>query len=165
MWLYYEFVVNSCNLFTHILQGSFTGTGTIIWLSQCQWSNPEGYGYIHHDVRLVKMVWYQNETKPSNTVHMFYAMYFALSVDCKQDWWNPMPLGPAALATSYKGNQSLLGWRLQWQGAWQHFVTSPFYVLNSFAETLKYIFVFSIDTTTWLNVIVLGDWEGMRRNA
>ena len=30
--------------FTHILQGYFTGTGAIIWLPQCQWSNPEGYG-------------------------------------------------------------------------------------------------------------------------
>ena len=30
--------------FTHILQGYFTGTGAIIWLPQCQWSNPEGHG-------------------------------------------------------------------------------------------------------------------------
>ena len=30
---------------THILQGYFTGTGAIIWLPQCQWSNPEGYVY------------------------------------------------------------------------------------------------------------------------
>ena len=29
---------------THILQGCFTGAGAIIWLPQCQWSNPEGYG-------------------------------------------------------------------------------------------------------------------------
>ena len=30
--------------FYHILQGYFTGTGAIIWLPQCQWSNPEGDG-------------------------------------------------------------------------------------------------------------------------
>ena len=35
--------VDSCDLFTHILQGYFTGTGAITWLPQCQWSNPEGY--------------------------------------------------------------------------------------------------------------------------
>ena len=29
--------------FTHMLQGYFTGTGAIIWLPQCQWSNPERY--------------------------------------------------------------------------------------------------------------------------
>ena len=34
--------------FTHILQGYFTGTGAITWLPQCQWSNPEKYGKIHH---------------------------------------------------------------------------------------------------------------------
>ena len=31
--------------FAHILQGYFTGTGAIIWLPQCQWCNPETYGY------------------------------------------------------------------------------------------------------------------------
>ena len=30
---------------THILQGCFTGTGAIIWLPQCQWSNLESHGY------------------------------------------------------------------------------------------------------------------------
>ena len=30
--------------FTHILQGYFTGTGAIVWLPQCLWSNPEEYG-------------------------------------------------------------------------------------------------------------------------
>ena len=29
--------------FHHIFQGCFTGIGTIIWLPQCQWSNPEVY--------------------------------------------------------------------------------------------------------------------------
>ena len=33
--------------FTHF-RGYFIGTGTIIWFSQCQWSNPEGYGKIRH---------------------------------------------------------------------------------------------------------------------
>ena len=45
LWLYHElWWVDLCGLFTHILQGYFTGTGAIIWLPQCQWSNPEGYG-------------------------------------------------------------------------------------------------------------------------
>ena len=34
--------------FTNILQGHFTGTGAVIWLSQCQWGNPEKYGWIGH---------------------------------------------------------------------------------------------------------------------
>ena len=31
--------------FIHILQGYFNGTGATIWLPQCHWSHPEGYGY------------------------------------------------------------------------------------------------------------------------
>ena len=40
----FMFLLWFVNSFTHILQGYFTGTGAIIWLPQCQWSNPEGYG-------------------------------------------------------------------------------------------------------------------------
>ena len=32
---------------THIPQGYFTGTGAIIWLPQCQWSNPEKYRWTY----------------------------------------------------------------------------------------------------------------------
>ena len=37
--------VDLCDVFPHILQGCFTGTGSIVWLPQCQWSNPEEYGH------------------------------------------------------------------------------------------------------------------------
>ena len=36
-------LVDWCDLFTHILQGYFTGTGAIIELPQCQSSKIEGY--------------------------------------------------------------------------------------------------------------------------
>ena len=36
--------LDSCDLFTHIVQGYSTGTGAILWLPQCQWSNLEQYG-------------------------------------------------------------------------------------------------------------------------
>ena len=35
------FVLFALVEFTHNLQDSFTGTGAITWLPQCQWSNPE----------------------------------------------------------------------------------------------------------------------------
>ena len=48
LWLYYDFFVVLFELFTHMLQGYFTGTrailGAIVGLPQCQWNNPEGYG-------------------------------------------------------------------------------------------------------------------------
>ena len=40
----FSLLVELSDLFTHIFQGCFTGTGAIIWLPQYQWSNPEGYG-------------------------------------------------------------------------------------------------------------------------
>ena len=42
-WLCYQIVVNTWDGFIHSFQGCFTGTGSI-WLPQCQWNNPEGYG-------------------------------------------------------------------------------------------------------------------------
>ena len=38
---------DSGDAFIHILHDCFTGTGAIMWLPQCQWSNPEGYGKIN----------------------------------------------------------------------------------------------------------------------
>ena len=55
--------------FTHILQGYFTGTGAIIWLPQCQWSNPEEYGYINPvNVQEIISQW-QNKAQ-ENLVHI-----------------------------------------------------------------------------------------------
>ena len=47
VWVVSSLPVNFCNAaFPHIVQGYFTGTWAIIWLPQCQWSNPKGYGWI-----------------------------------------------------------------------------------------------------------------------
>ena len=43
LWLCYQFFMNWGDLIVHIIQGNFTGTGAIIWLSQWQWSNPKLY--------------------------------------------------------------------------------------------------------------------------
>ena len=47
LWLYNEFLVDLCVQFIHILQGCFTDTGAIMWLPQCQWSNPEYMGEVN----------------------------------------------------------------------------------------------------------------------
>ena len=36
--------MNSHEVFIHIHQGCFAGTGAIVRLPQCQWSKPDGYG-------------------------------------------------------------------------------------------------------------------------
>ena len=40
------FIMNSHEVFIHIHQRCFAGTGAIVRLPQCQWSKPDGYGKI-----------------------------------------------------------------------------------------------------------------------
>ena len=52
LWLYYHSGLKhhwihmfSLPISVRVTSGYFTDTGAIIWLPQCQWSNPEWYGY------------------------------------------------------------------------------------------------------------------------
>ena len=60
--------MNSHEVFIHIHQGCFAGTGAIVRLPQCQWSKPDGYG---------KMSQYITTTKHSKakTVSIFLGIY------------------------------------------------------------------------------------------
>ena len=48
------FTMNSREVFIHIHQGCFTGTGAIVRLPQCQWSKPDGYGKITQCITTTK---------------------------------------------------------------------------------------------------------------
>ena len=47
-------IMNSHEVFIHIHQGCFTGTGAIVRLPQCQWSKPDGYGKISQCITTTK---------------------------------------------------------------------------------------------------------------
>ena len=49
-----SFIMNSHEVFIHIHQGCFAGTGSIVRLSQCQWSKPDGYGKISQCITTTK---------------------------------------------------------------------------------------------------------------
>ena len=49
-----SFIMNSLEVFIHIHQGCFAGTGAIVRLPQCQWSKPDGYGKISHCITTAK---------------------------------------------------------------------------------------------------------------
>ena len=49
-----SFIMNSHEVFIHIHQGCFAGTGAIVRLSQCQWSKPDGYGKISQCITTTK---------------------------------------------------------------------------------------------------------------
>ena len=47
-------ITNSHEVFIHIHQGCFAGTGAIVRLPQCQWSKPDGYGKISQCITTTK---------------------------------------------------------------------------------------------------------------
>ena len=48
------FIMNSHEVFIHIHQGCFAGTGPIVRMPQCQWSKPGGYGKISQCITTTK---------------------------------------------------------------------------------------------------------------
>ena len=67
-----SFIMNSQEVFIHIHQGCFAGTGAIVRLPQCQWSKPDGYGKISQCITTTK----HNKAK---TVCIFLGIYVVLS--------------------------------------------------------------------------------------
>ena len=49
-----SFIMNSHEVFIHIHQGCFAGTGAIVRLPQCQWSKPDGYWKISQCITTTK---------------------------------------------------------------------------------------------------------------
>ena len=49
-----SFIMNSHEVFIHIHQGCFAGTGAIVRLPQCQWSKLDGYGKISQCITTIK---------------------------------------------------------------------------------------------------------------
>ena len=49
-----SFIMNSYEVFIHIHQGCFAGTGAIVRLPHCQWSKPDGHGKISQCITTTK---------------------------------------------------------------------------------------------------------------
>ena len=67
-----SFIMNSHEVFIHIRQGCFAGTGAIVRLPQCQWSKPDGYGKIGQCITTTKH-------SKAKTVCIFLGIYCMLS--------------------------------------------------------------------------------------
>ena len=63
-----SFIMNSHEVFIHIHQGCFAGTGVIVRLPQCQWSKPDGYGKISQCIITTKH-------SKAQTVSIFLGIY------------------------------------------------------------------------------------------
>ena len=67
-----SFIMNSHEVFIHIHQGCYAGTGAIVRLPQCQWSKPDGYGKISHCITTTKH-------SKAKTVCIFLGIYCSRS--------------------------------------------------------------------------------------
>ena len=72
-----SFIMISHEVFIHIHQGCFAGTGAIVRLPQCQWSKPDGYGKISQCITSTKH-------SKAKTVCIFHGIY-CRSVDSDND--------------------------------------------------------------------------------
>ena len=73
-----SFIMNSHEVFIHIHQGCFAGTGAIGRLPQCQWSKPDGYGEISQCITTTKH-------STAKTVCIFLGIY--CSCHNRDNYW------------------------------------------------------------------------------
>ena len=74
-----SFIMNSHEVFIHIHQGCFAGTGAIVRLPQCQWSKPDGYGKISQCITTTKH-------SKAKTVCIFLGIYCTSQTESL--YWN-----------------------------------------------------------------------------
>ena len=76
-----SFIMNSHEVFIHIHQVCFAGTGAIVRLPQCQWSKPDGYGKISQCITTTKH-------SKAKTVCIFLGKYctcFCIRIDISKN--------------------------------------------------------------------------------
>ena len=79
-----SFIMNSHEVFIHIHQGCFAGTGAIVRLPQCQWSKPDGYGKISQCITTTKH-------SKAKTVCIFLGIYCMIETVPRKGWMIYVP--------------------------------------------------------------------------
>ena len=88
-----SFIMNSLEVFIHIHQGYFAGTGAIVRLPQCQWSKPDGYGKISQCITTTMH-------SKAKTVCIFLGIYCNWTFACRSPQ-NPHHEGPVMWTFAY----------------------------------------------------------------
>ena len=86
-----SFIMNSHEVFIHIHQGCFAGTGAIVRLPQCQWSKPDGYGKISQCITTTKH-------SKAKTVCIFLGIYCNLVLPSVDKAATPPSPDPSAFS-------------------------------------------------------------------
>ena len=87
-----SFIMNSNEVFIHIHQGCFAGTGAIVRLPQCQWSKPDGYGKISQCITTTKH-------SKAKTVCIFFGIYCIWNISM----WMTRTHTPCLFSTTIRG--------------------------------------------------------------
>ena len=99
------FIMNSHEVFIHIHQGCFAGTGAIVRLPQCQWSKPDGYGKISQCITTTK----HNKAK---TVCIFLGIYCIFSQMSNFIQWVKAVTKPLLFMVTLENVRSRYAWWL-----------------------------------------------------
>ena len=114
-----SFIMNSHEVFIHIHQGCFAGTGAIIRLPQCQWSKPDGYGKISQCITTTK--------QSKNRVHISWDILYLSHwgrvthicvVELGHHWFRQWLVACSALSHYLNQCWNIVNWtfrnKLQW---------------------------------------------------
>ena len=100
-----SFIMNSHEVFIHIHQGCFAGTGAIVRLPQCQWSKPDGYGKISQCITTTKH-------SKAKTVCIFLGIY------CIWPWLCRVLFCQIFMGDYLYNCLSMLRFGILWLGIW-----------------------------------------------
>ena len=105
--------MNSHEVFIHIHQGCFAGSGAIVRLPQCQWSKPDGYGKISQGITTTKH-------SKAKTVCIFLEIYCITPNVLRGCIYLSMPLSWCwfSLYIFVNDAQVLFTIRLSWHPLW-----------------------------------------------
>ena len=100
-----SFIMNSHEVFIHIHQGCFAGTGAIVRLPQCQWSKPDGYGKISQCITTTKH-------SKAKTVCIFLGIY-CMSTEFLSTHWGRHKIN-AVLQMTFSNALSSMSFEVIW---------------------------------------------------
>ena len=133
-----SFIMASHEVFIHIHQSCFAGTGAIVRLPQCQWSKPDGYGKISQFITTTKH-------SKAGTVCIFLGIYCRtakLRVAVQQAWVALTPVGLRTLVQSTRTilTRTILTLQCHWSllptcKIWQRNQCPPFLLQTLFIDT------------------------------
>ena len=112
---------------THIIQDCFTGTRALIWMFQCQWSNPERYGLIqsvpnHYKAHIVQHDSYASFLYKHSKIYSAYKYYMtycnvSMCLYIERDWAADLGMKTLVWVASGLYIEGQMPLRIEWSDA------------------------------------------------